>query len=114
MGRISIKMKASIGLVLLFVCVPLWADRPTVEIAIENHLFIPSEIEVPANTKIKLIIHNKDDTPEEFESYELNREKIVVGGQKVTVFIGPLSPGEYPFFGEFHPKTALGKFVVKE
>lgn len=90
------------------------AARPTFEIAIENHLFVPSTIEVPAGKKVKLIVHNKDGTPEEFESYELNREKIIVGNQKAIIFIGPLDPGEYPFFGEFHPNTALGTIIAVE
>lgn len=90
------------------------AARPTFEIAIENHLFVPNRLEVPAGQKVKLIVHNKDSTPEEFESYELNREKIIVAKQKAVIFIGPLDAGEYPFFGEFHPKTALGSIVAVE
>jgi len=80
---------------------------------IRNHLFYPSEIHIPAHTKIKLRIVNLDDTPEEFESYELNREKIVAGQATITVFIGPLLPGEYPFFGEFNPRTAQGTVIVR-
>jgi hypothetical protein len=68
---------------------------------------------VPANTKIKLWVHNRDNTPEEFESYELNREKVILGGQKAMVFIGPLQPGVYPFFGEFNPKSAQGKIIAE-
>ena len=70
-------------------------------------------VTIPANTKIKLVINNMDNTSEEFESYELNREKIIMGNSKAIVFIGPLSVGEYPFFGEFFPQTAQGKVVVK-
>ncbi len=83
------------------------------KLKIKGHLFFPSELEIPANTKVKLSISNEDNTPEEFESYELNREKVIPGKSKATVFIGPLKPGEYPFFGEFYPKTAQGKVVVK-
>ena len=36
-----------------------------------------------------------------------------MGGRKAVVFIGPLAPGEYPFFGEFNPNTALGKVIVE-
>ena len=86
---------------------------PEYQIQIKNHLFIPRTLEVPAHTKVKLLIVNMDATPEEFESYELNREKIVVGGGKITLFIGPLAPGEYPFFGEFNPRTAQGVVVAK-
>lgn len=84
------------------------AKPPTIELVIQNHLFIPSEIIVPADRKVRLLIINRDATPEEFESYELNREKVILGNSKTIIFIGPLSPGIYPFFGEFNPKTAQG------
>lgn len=91
-----------------------YAKPPLVEITIDNHLFYPSEIRIPANTKIKLLIINKDSTPEEFESYELNREKVIPGNAKSVVFIGPLKPGRYPFFGEFNMSTAQGVVIVEE
>ncbi|MEN0036401.1 MAG: cupredoxin domain-containing protein [Cellvibrio sp.] len=84
------------------------AEVPEFTIEIRDHLFFPSTLVVPANTKVKLIVVNKDPTPEEFESYELNREKVIMGGAKAVIFIGPLKPGDYPFFGEFNPKTAQG------
>jgi len=86
---------------------------PTVDIAIRNHLFYPSKVDIPADTKIKLLIDNQDPTAEEFESYELNREKVIPGHSKGVIFIGPLPAGEYPFFGEFFPKTAQGTVIVK-
>jgi plastocyanin len=89
------------------------AERPTVELEIRNHLFWPAEIVVPANTRIKLVITNNDPTAEEFESYSLNREKVIMGNRSAVVFIGPLAPGEYPFFGEFHPKTAQGMVIAE-
>jgi len=84
-----------------------------IELSIKDHLFYSAEIEIPANTKVKLFIRNLDPTAEEFESYELNREKVISGQSKTVIFIGPLPPGEYPFFGEFFPKTAQGKILVK-
>lgn len=89
------------------------ADLPSVEISIKDHKFQPAEITVPAGTKIKLIVTNHDSTPEEFESYELHREKIIPGGQKAVIYIGPLKPGKYPFFGEFHEKSARGTIIAK-
>lgn len=91
----------------------VYAGTPVIDIEIRNHLFIPSEIVIPKNTKVKLVIHNRDETDEEFESYELNREKVIIGQRKGIIFIGPLPEGEYPFFGEFFPKTAQGKIIVK-
>ncbi len=92
---------------------PVHAEKPVFEIEIRNHLFWPSELEIPAHTKIRLLVTNNDPTPEEFESYELNREKVIMGQRTVVIFIGPLAPGEYPFFGEFHPKTAQGKVTAE-
>jgi len=105
--------KRAVLWVLILIAMPAAAKTPVFEIEIRNHLFEPSEIIIPANTKIKLIIYNRDPTPEEFESYELNREKIVMGNRKAVIFIGPLKPGEYPFFGEFNPITAQGMIIAR-
>lgn len=86
---------------------------PTVELRLRNHLFEPSELHIPAHTKVRLLIHNLDSTLEEFESWDLNRKKIIFGNHSATVFIGPLAPGTYRFFGEFNPKTALGRLLVR-
>jgi hypothetical protein len=85
----------------------------SIEITIKDHKFSPEEITVPADTKVKLVIKNTDATPEEFESHTLHREKIIPGGKQAVIFIGPLSPGTYEFFGEFNPKTAKGRVIVK-
>lgn len=90
-----------------------WAEIHSITIRISNHIFLPAEIHVPANTKIKLFIINEDNTAEEFESGRLNREKVIPGNHKTTIFIGPLAPGEYSFFGEFNPKTAQGVLIAK-
>jgi hypothetical protein len=61
---------------------------------------------------VKLTVHNQDATAEEFESHKLNREKIVPAGAKVVIFIGPLKPGKYEFFGEYNEATAKGVIVA--
>lgn len=99
--------------ILLFEAILASAATPVIKIEIKQHLFYPAEVVVPANTKVKLLIHNLDATPEEFESHELNREKVILGNSKTVIFIGPLAPGEYPFFGEFNLSTAQGKVIVK-
>jgi plastocyanin len=82
-------------------------------LTIREHKFEPAELTVPAGQKIKLLVENQDATPEEFESNELNREKIVVGKGTITVFLGPLDAGRYPFFGDFHQETAQGVLVAR-
>jgi heme/copper-type cytochrome/quinol oxidase subunit 2 len=86
-------------------------DVPQLEF--RQHRFTPARLEVPANVKFRLLVKNSDDTAEEFESVALNREKLVAPGQTVTVFLGPLAPGEYKFFGDFHQDTAQGVMVAK-
>ncbi|NDF12993.1 MAG: cupredoxin domain-containing protein [Proteobacteria bacterium] len=80
---------------------------------IKGHTFTPSEITIPANKRVKLIIDNQDDSAEEFESHELNREKVIAAKSKGVVLIGPLKPGSYKFVGEFHEETAKGTIIVK-
>lgn len=87
-------------------------ETQEIHIDIKNHLFIPSEITIPENTKVKIIIHNHDNTDEEFESHDLNREKVIKGKSKGIIFIGPLPAGNYPFEGEFFPRTAEGQIIV--
>lgn len=96
-----------------FLATAVAAEPLEVHLAIQNHLFIPDVLKIPARKKVRLRIVNEDDAAEEFESYPLNREKIVPGKGEVFLFIGPLEPGEYAFFGEFHPTTAQGKIVVE-
>ncbi|MBI3902067.1 MAG: cupredoxin domain-containing protein [Nitrosomonadales bacterium] len=82
-------------------------------LVIKNHRFQPTEIAIPAGRKIKLLIDNQDATPEEFDSYTLNREKVVAGHSNATIFIGPLTPGRYTFSGEFHADTAQGAVIAQ-
>ena len=89
------------------------ADTLSVRIVIKNHRFVPSEIVVPAGKRVELVIENQDPTPEEFESEDLRREKIVVGHGKISVWIGPLPAGTYGFYGEYNKKTAQGKVTAK-
>jgi hypothetical protein len=102
---------------LLFLCllVPTVAiaQTPEFKLTIKDHKFSPTELRVPANKKVKLIVANEDPTPEEFESHALHREKVIPGGTQATIFIGPLRPGRYPFEGEFNPATAKGVVIAE-
>ena len=102
----------SLALALLFPIAALAADNEFA-LVISEHRFDPAELTVPAGQKIKLKIENRDATPEEFESHALNREKVIPGKSSAVVYVGPLDPGRYPFFGEFHEKTAQGVIIAK-
>jgi hypothetical protein len=66
----------------------------------------------PAGVKVELILRNEQATPIEFESTSLHREKVVAPGASASIFIGPLKPGRYDFFDDFHPATR-GVVVVQ-
>jgi plastocyanin len=89
------------------------AQDRTLALTIRDHKFEPAELEIPAGAKVKLQIKNADATPEEFDSSQLHREKVIPAGQEVSVIIGPLKPGRYEFIGEFHKETARGAILVK-
>lgn len=97
----------------LFLASTAYAETPEFQLVIKDHQFIPSTLEIPAGQKVKLIVENQDATPEEFESHDLNREKIIAGNSKGVIYVGPLEAGSYKFFGEFNPKTATGTLTVK-
>ena len=88
-------------------------DLPQYTLVLKNHAYQPSELKVAAGTKFKIVVRNEDATPEEFESTEFGREKIVLPNSSVTVFVGPLRAGTYSFFGDFHPETAKGRLIAE-
>jgi plastocyanin len=102
---------AAIGLLFLTQNIVYATDDYT--LTIKDHQFVPAELKVPAGQKIKLVVKNEDGTPEEFESKSLKREKVVAGKSRISLSIGPLSPGVYDFVGEFHEATAKGRIVVE-
>ncbi|HNC53570.1 MAG TPA: cupredoxin domain-containing protein [Accumulibacter sp.] len=98
---------------LLALPVAALAGEAEFAITIKDHRFDPAEVRVPAGQKIKLVVKNDDKTAEEFESKPLKREKIIQGGASATIVIGPLKPGSYPFYGEFHEATAKGVIIAE-
>ncbi len=107
------RLLASAALAAAAFVAPAHAADTEVMLVIKNHRFEPAELKVPAGQRVKLVLHNQDATPEEFESHSLNREKVIPGGTKASIFIGPLKPGRYPFYGEYNEATAKGAVVAE-
>ena len=101
-----------VGLVVLALAPPALADDPSFSIVLKNNQFVPSEVQIPAGVKVKLVVRNDNPTPSEFESTQFHREKVVSPGQEISVFVGPLDSGSYEFFDDFHPENR-GHLVVK-
>jgi hypothetical protein len=109
--------RALLAQTILLVLVAGCAQLPTaaaalaaeaVTLTIKNHRFEPSAVSVPAGERFRIEVENQDSTPAEFESNDLRIEKIVVPGGKIAVMAGPLKPGTYKFFDDYHPDTAKG------
>jgi plastocyanin len=90
-----------------------WADQE-LAVTIKDHRFDPPEVRAKAGEKILLKVTNEDDAPEEFESSALNREQLIRPKHTVTIHLPALQPGQYDFYGEFNPKTAMGQLIIEE
>lgn len=100
-------------LALIFSTKVMAEEMPYFELRIKNHKFNIEKIEVPAGKKFKIKVINEDPTSEEFESNSMIVEKFLGPKRSLTVTLGPLKPGTYEYFGEFHMKTAKGIVIAK-
>jgi len=96
----------------LSLALPAFA-MPEFTLVAENGRFTPDVIEVPANTRFKLTVTNRNEGPEEFETASPLKELVVAPGVTRSTVYPPLRPGTYEFFGEFHKETAKGRIVAK-
>ena len=103
----------ALGCALPATAVPARAAE-AVTLTLKNHQFAPSEVSVAAGERFRIEVENQDSTPAEFESADLRVEKIVVPGGKIAVMAGPLKPGIYKFFDDYHPDTATGTMTAIE
>jgi hypothetical protein len=90
------------------------AQQPLeISMTIKDGKFDPAEIEVPANTPVRIKIKNLEPKPVEFESNVLRFEKIVTAGSEATVNVRAQKPGRYEFFDEFREEAVRGALIVK-
>ena len=88
-------------------------EDPTFHIVFKGGVIQPLRLEVPAKTRFRLAIRNEDDTPAEFESVELHKEKVLAPHSDTVMVIRTLDPGEYEFFDDFHPGSAPAVLVAR-
>ena len=91
---------------------PAAAQESTFNLTIHDSKFEPSTLQIPAGKKIKISIRNARTKPAEFESHDLNREKVIPPGTTATIYVGPLSAGTYGFFDDFN-QSVRGQIVAK-
>lgn len=90
----------------------LASTQTVFSLSIEKHTFQPSTIKIRQKQPFTIRVTNNGNHPEEFESYDLEFEIIVLPHHSINVPIRPLPPGSYEFFGDFHPRTAKGSITV--
>ncbi len=88
------------------------AEDHTVTLAVTDTGFSPAEIQAPVDARVRIEITNKSSAAIEFESFELNRERVIQAGQTVTVYVSGLAAGSYAFFDDFHQERK-GTLVVR-
>jgi hypothetical protein len=88
-------------------------EVPVFTIEFNDGTVSPLRIEVPANKQFQLVLRNNGDTPAEFESSELRKEKVLAPKTTAILVFRTLDPGEYPFFDDFHPDAPKAVLIVK-
>ena len=83
------------------------------EIHFAEHRFTPMTLVVPADQPLELKVMNSSNERIEFESFKLNREKIVGPGETVTLHLPPLRAGSYDFYDDFHQDVPEGAIVAR-
>ena len=105
-------MRFVLGLILLC-ALSLPAKADGLKLTIKDHRIEPAELHVPAGKEFSITVSNADATAEEFESHDLDVEKVIAGNRSAVIKVGPLDAGKYEFYGEYHEDTAKGVLVVE-
>lgn len=88
-------------------------EDPVFRIEFKDGVVAPQRLDVPANRRFSLELLNLGQTPAEFESRELRKEKVLAPGTSSVLVIRTLEPGEYDFFDDFHPDAPSAVLVAK-
>ncbi len=89
------------------------APDQVIEIRFERHRFTPQSVLVPAGRQVRIRIVNLSAERIEFESFKLNRERVVDPGEAVTMNLPPLKAGSYDFYDDFHADVPEGEIVAR-
>jgi heme/copper-type cytochrome/quinol oxidase subunit 2 len=109
----KVRFLLSLFFLVSFVPASLADGEQTVQTAIKHQKFVPDEIHVKADQPVKLQVTNEDSIPVEFESSDLNKEKMIPPGKTIDIHLRGLPPGVYEFFSDFGPKDLRGKMIVE-
>jgi len=114
--RLSLVRLLPVGAALLLTCSSLTAGLTpptTLEIHFKGHRFTPLKVAVPAGVPLVLKVVNDSAERIEFESFKLNREKVVEAGQTLVLHLPALKPGAFDFFDDFHSDVPEGEILAR-
>jgi hypothetical protein len=83
------------------------------EIDFSDHHFSPQTLAVPAGQPLEIKVVNLSREKIEFESFSLNREKVIEPGESITVHLPALRAGSYDFYDDFHQDVTEGMIVAR-
>ena len=99
------KVSFTLGVMLAVVLVAGAANAKDYTITLKDDAFTPANLEVPAGEKVKLTVKNATDKAAEFESDDLDREKVVAANSAIEVILDAMKPGIYTYDNDFHDAT---------
>jgi hypothetical protein len=74
----------------------------SITIAARDGGFVPPEVRVPRDTRVRVDVVNESERKIEFESFELNREHVIKPGARATFYLQGLTAGRYEFLDELN------------
>lgn len=89
-------------------------DEPALPVLhIQDGRFEPATLVVKARKAFRLKVVNTGKQAVEFESFELDRERVVAPGQEIVVYLPALAPGSYGVFDDFHRDAGRGTIQAR-
>lgn len=117
----SIQLRSAVALsaflfvaVLLATAIGAEAASHALELRFEHQHFTPQTLRVPAGKPLALKVVNASKETIEFESFRLDRERVVTPGETITVHLPALQPGSYDFYDDFHQNVPQGAIVARQ
>jgi hypothetical protein len=83
------------------------------EIRFADHRFSPQTLVVQAGQPLQIKVVNSSADKIEFESFSLNRERVIDPGASITVRLPALRAGSYDFFDDFHQDVPEGAILAE-
>jgi hypothetical protein len=88
------------------------AHPEAIEIQFVGHKYIPQIVRVQAGAPFTIRVTNSSRDRIEFESFKLNRERVIEPGQTVVLRLPALRPGSYDFYDDFHQDVPEGEIIA--